>query len=94
MPYVDVEYHTQYRKDRIARNRAWLIAYKESHPCTDCGNFFPYYVMQFDHLKDKYLGIARMWAHSLERIEQEIAKCELVCANCHAIRTHKRRSGV
>lgn len=69
---------------------------KEATPCTDCGNKYPYYVMQFDHLRDKEINIADMikrdWAKA--RIEAELAKCEMVCANCHAERTHKRSMGL
>jgi hypothetical protein len=63
-------------------------------PCTDCGNRYPSYVMQFDHLGDKKFDIATAvqqgWI-SLKRLRREIAKCEVVCANCHAERTHQRR---
>ncbi len=66
---------------------------KESNPCTDCGNLFPHYVMQWDHLNNKVMDVSRMVqsGNCIETIEKEIAKCELVCANCHCIRTHNRR---
>jgi hypothetical protein len=63
-------------------------------PCADCGGRFPPYVMDFDH-KDwstKTATISMMRHSTLERIKEEIAKCELVCSNCHRIRTHKQRS--
>lgn len=72
--------------------REYIIAEK-SKPCTDCGVQYPYYVMQFDHLRDKEFNIARS-NRSLIKIKAEIAKCELVCANCHAERTHKRQKGI
>lgn len=57
----------------------------------DCGLTFPSCVMQFDHrnAETKVREIARMVRHtvSLERLKAEVAKCDLVCANCHAIRT-------
>jgi hypothetical protein len=50
--------------------------------------------MDFDHRdpETKHKGIAQMVAYgwSLERLAAEIAKCELVCANCHRLRTAKR----
>lgn len=62
---------------------------KEETPCADCGQHFPYFVMDFDHQRDKEFNIANnVYAKSWETIEKEIAKCELVCANCHRIRTH------
>ena len=78
------------------RQRQMLIEYKESHPCTDCGLHFPYYVMDFDHLDGKKCNVSSMpgnWSDAT--IWDEVAKCELVCSNCHRIRTHTRRvSGV
>lgn len=78
---------------RIAREkkRAKLQELK-SGPCTDCGVSYPYYVMQFDHIADnKEFNIGKMMHKvSWQKILEEIAKCELVCANCHAERTHQR----
>jgi hypothetical protein len=65
---------------------------KDNKKCCDCGQSFPFYVMQFDHISDnKIENIANMpGKYSWVKIEREIAKCELVCANCHSIRTYKR----
>lgn len=45
--------------------------------------------MDFDHQKDKFKAVSRMVreGYGEEKILQEIAKCELVCAVCHRIRT-------
>lgn len=69
-----------------ARNRDFLRKYLESHPCVDC-NESDIVVLEFDHLRDKEYNIARLMNHSLATIEKEIAKCEVVCANCHKRRT-------
>ena len=57
----------------------------------DCGFKYPKCVMHFDHLPQyqKRAPIAKMLANgcSIESLKQERAKCDLVCANCHAIRT-------
>jgi hypothetical protein len=63
----------------------------KSGPCIDCGLSFHPAAMDFDHLGDKLGNVSRLinrasWA----RIEQEIAKCDLVCSNCHRIRTYNR----
>ena len=78
-----------------AANRATLrAAIKESKdvPCTDCGELHPPYVMDFDHLDPttKVMSVADMVTRnvSLVTLMAEIAKCEVVCANCHRIRTH------
>lgn len=62
-------------------------------PCTDCTNSFPPECMDFDHVRgEKLFNIGHMAARTppLQVILDEIAKCELVCANCHRIRTRKR----
>lgn len=33
--------------------RAYVKKLKEENPCTDCGKYYPHYVMDFDHLNDK-----------------------------------------
>lgn len=65
----------------------------KAKPCTDCGIRYPYYVMQFDHLRDKKYDLGSGKARSIgrEAFKTEIAKCEVVCANCHMERTHVRR---
>ena len=74
-----------------AIDKRTIINELKSKPCHDCGQSFPPHVMDFDHVRGKKrFGIAKMQNHSLEAILAEIAKCDLVCANCHRIRTRKR----
>lgn len=82
-------YRTGRYRDFINR---YIREYKETHPCVDCGDCFPYYVMDFDHLNDKSFAVSayRKKTNSLERVKEEIAKCELVCSNCHRVRSFKR----
>ena len=48
--------------------------------------------MEFDHARGKkVLPIANMKYYRIDRLMEEIAKCDLVCSNCHAIRTHRRK---
>lgn len=69
---------------------------KEGKSCQDCGKFFPSYVMDFDHRDptQKKWGLAGARRHmpSDEEVLKEIDKCDLVCANCHRIRTFTRES--
>lgn len=81
---------------RYADLRAWLDAYKLEHGCVECGYKEHPAALEFDHLpgKDKTLNISVMivvGGFSKGRILEEIAKCELVCANCHRVRTVARR---
>lgn len=62
-------------------------------PCADCGGSFPYWVMDFDHLSNKRFTISkvvRKASITLALLLEEIAKCEVVCANCHRTRTQNR----
>ena len=74
------------------RNRDYIKNIKESNPCMDCGEFYPFYVMHFDHIYDKNGSVSDLSraSSSIERIQREIDNCELVCANCHAERTYSR----
>jgi hypothetical protein len=74
------------RRAREALSNAKLV------PCVDCGQSFPPYVMDFDHLGDKVTNLAKMASNGvgLAKLQAEMDKCEVVCANCHRIRTHER----
>ena len=76
---------------RRAAFKVWLDQLK-SAPCVDCSESFPPEAMDYDHLDhtEKLKGITQMWSWSRDRVLVEIAKCELVCANCHGERTMQR----
>ena len=76
------------RKDRLLAEVRAL----KTGPCTDCGQCFPPVCMDFDHLEDKIEGVASMVSRGFAReaLLAEIAKCDLVCSNCHRIRTATR----
>ena len=88
------------KAERSARVRAETKAYVDSvknAPCMDCGGSFPPVCMDFDHANgDKVKSIANMYSASykLDLIKEEIAKCELVCSNCHRIRTRDRKENM
>jgi len=69
-------------------NRQKLWSYLQEHPCIDCGNFDPR-VLEFDHRDDvsKTREVSIMTSWSWASIMEEIAKCDVRCANCHRIRT-------
>lgn len=73
-----------------------LIHLAKDVACADCHEKYPYFVMQFDHLepakKTFELSDFRSKTHSEEKVLTEISKCEVVCANCHAIRTFYRNN--
>ena len=71
-----------------------LILEAKDKPCADCQNHFNSWQLQFDHMpgteKRFILSSRKARTVSVESLLAEIAKCEVVCANCHANRTHER----
>ncbi len=85
------------RYDRVKRLKFEAKAYvddiKANNPCVDCGEKFHPVAMDFDHPRGgKTMGVAQLVGsgYKLNLIKAEIAKCELVCACCHRVRTWKR----
>jgi hypothetical protein len=71
------------------RNRKLLVAYLLEHPCIDCGERDPV-VLDFDHRDPslKRLEVTRLAARKpWQAVLNEIAKCDVRCANCHRRRT-------
>jgi ribosomal protein L44E len=76
--------HTQKR-------RAMLNRIKLERGCADCGYNAHAIALDFDHhTGEKVKGVSALYVHSLETLMAEIAKCDVVCANCHRIRTAQR----
>lgn len=74
-----------------ARLRA-LVQARKQVPCADCGVAYPFYVMDFDHVSgDKVMMISDLVIRGATlKLLRELEKCEVVCANCHRIRTWTR----
>lgn len=75
------------------RVRQFVNEQKIGKPCIDCGNTFPPVAMDFDHRPGevKIKDVAKIFTFAAATAE--IAKCDLVCACCHRIRTWQRRQG-
>lgn len=71
-----------------------LIRSLKANPCMDCKKTYPYYIMDFDHREPEHKSIhpSSIWTHGwgIERIKEELEKCDLVCSNCHRERTFQR----
>ena len=80
------------QKEHLAR---YLKEVKEKNPCMDCKISYPYYMMDFDHVRGtKQANVAELInTLSQKRLDAEIAKCEIVCSNCHRARTYIRKNG-
>ena len=85
-----IESAVRRRTELASQRAAFLIEYFASHPCVDCGGSDPV-VLEFDHLGEKSFNIAKgLRDRSWEALVAEIAKCDVVCANCHRRRTAVR----
>lgn len=83
------------KKLYMERDKQYVNEYKAKHGCLDCKQHYHPAVLEFDHLEPKKnasCSVSRLvrFGSSIKRIEEEIAKCELVCANCHRLRTISR----
>jgi len=84
--------------DEVAQQRrlSKLATYAERKrsPCVDCGGTFHQVAMHFDHVRGVKKANPSSYAYdygSVDRMLSELDKCEIVCANCHAVRTYNRR---
>jgi len=83
------------QRARVRAERAWMSSLKEGVACADCGQVFPPWVMHWDHLPgyEKVACISELVGSRRREITvMELEKCELVCANCHVLRTVGRGS--
>lgn len=71
------------------RNKKYIAYYLSHHPCVDCNEKDPI-VLEFDHVRGVKAGCVREIArdYPLDMVKEEIAKCEVRCANCHKRRHH------
>jgi hypothetical protein len=94
----NVRYYAQHRWreiERVRRRQMAALAFLRDMrrvPCLDCRGAFEPYQMDFDHrdrtTKSFRLTEGRALLKSRAELLQELAKCDVVCANCHAIRTY------
>jgi hypothetical protein len=83
-------------REEVKIRRRVLREYKAWYGCLDCGFNNPL-ALDFDHRvrKEKFKGVSQMvHRHSMERIWAEVAKCDVVCRNCHALRTFEQMGWV
>lgn len=82
----------KYRERNIlaVKRKNEYIKKKREVPCMDCGIQYPHYVMEFDHREDKLFSVNANYGWAA--IDKELEKCDVVCSNCHSIRTYLRRT--
>lgn len=79
---------------RYRSERTEFLRELKDADCADCGVRYDHFVMQFDHVPERgkknfTIGAVCSWM-PIEKLKEEILKCDVVCANCHAIRTWNR----
>lgn len=84
-------------KNYVDRKASIARRLKKEAICADCGVKYPWYVYDFDHRDgetkvDNVSRLHRSKGFNSAVLVAEIAKCDIVCANCHRVRTHKRRT--
>jgi hypothetical protein len=92
MAYANKEKQRAHYKSVADYKRLVVNRWKRRKGCVDCGYKANYDALELDHLpglKGLYT-VASLMYHSWKQIKEEIAKCEIVCCNCHAIRTRNR----
>lgn len=77
MPYSDAQRQKEYQRDWVRRRRAECLAGKR---CVDCGGDIR---LQFHHRDPAQKISHRIYSWSKERLEAELAKCEVLCRKCH-----------
>lgn len=88
--YKDIERRQQTvrrcKERSKTRLQQYVLDYLKSHPCVDCGETDPV-VLDFDHRnpEEKTSAVSRIVSDrgALSRLEEEISKCDVRCANCH-----------
>lgn len=86
-------YFREWSRSRRKKLTEELIAYRLSKGCADCGYRERYEALEFDHLpgfKKDFVISSVLSSRSEKRVWEEVGKCEVVCANCHRIRTSER----
>jgi len=73
------------------KSKRMIEQYLRSHPCVDCGET-DVDVLTFDHVRgDKLFNIGNSRLKSVAKLQAEIEKCDVRCANCHLRATKTRK---
>jgi hypothetical protein len=81
----------QHRRNAVIEVHRAITAHLLSNPCP-CGELDPV-VLEFDHVRGKKafnISDAARWGFAMDTVFAEIAKCDVLCANCHRRKTAKQ----
>ena len=84
------EYHLRKKKEYDKQKREFLAWYKKTRGCQECGYDDHPAALTFDHLnpEEKVFNPADYGSHSWSDLLHEVAKCRVLCANCHNIHSY------
>lgn len=84
----------QIKKSKNQEMAKWILETKKTLKCQACGND-DFRVLEFDHLNNKEFNIGdAINNYGKERIIKEMEKCQVLCANCHRIKTYNDRNSI
>lgn len=94
MPYKNKEDHLTNQRKKYKERRIFILDYKfNANGCTFCGWNDHSEILEFDHRDKKkkrfMLAGHNLANNSMELIKKEIAKCDLLCPNCHRWKHYK-----
>ncbi|MGI8495482.1 MAG: hypothetical protein ACR2L1_09260 [Pyrinomonadaceae bacterium] len=97
--YYEKNREKYFAKNRLNKNRQRarlrvIILAAKQKPCQDCERKYHPWVMEFDHREgtDRIEAVGNLAARGCtdEKLKSEIEKCDVVCTNCHRMRTFNR----
>jgi len=83
------DYKEQKRKEKREFNRQYVYNFKLNKQCSCCGNHYPPEVLDFHHKdpdeKENTVAVGSNRCWSTSKLQEEMDKCVLLCANCHRL---------
>ena len=90
---MPVRYRPHGLRGDVIKKKKIVREYKMSKGCSVCGYNEASEALDLDHIDraDKEFNLAKAHLYSYDRIQKELAKCVVLCANCHRIKTLEER---
>ncbi len=87
----NVERYRGYAKKLYIKNKKYIYDILLKNPCVVCGESDPA-CLDFDHIdpSEKEFHISQSVYMSAKKVQKEIEKCQVLCANCHRKKTAKQ----
>lgn len=84
------EYALEKQRNKKRERKLWAIEYL-GNCCSSCGGTFHPSIYEFHHIdpttKDR--DPSKMMQLSKQKLQDELDKCKLLCANCHRLEHHQ-----